>query len=77
MFEIFYLFIYYITTNTRGLKVPDPYQAELLGHISLLQCPRQETFWASAGFESTEESINRFGFNPIAKKIRDQCNYIS
>ena len=28
-----------------------------LWQISLLQGPRQETFWASAGFESTEESV--------------------
>ena len=26
------------------------------GQISQPQSPRQETFWASAGFESTEES---------------------
>ena len=32
-------------------------EAELFGQISLLQSPRQETFWASAGFERTEESV--------------------
>ena len=55
-----YLFIYlfiYIDTNNSGLKVPGHYQAELFGQISLPQSPRQETFLASAGFESTEESV--------------------
>ena len=53
---IYYSFIYlYIDTNNSGLKVPSHYQAELFGQISLPQSPRQETFWASAGFESTEK----------------------
>ena len=29
----------------------------LFGQISLPQSPRQETFWASTGIESTEESV--------------------
>ena len=29
----------------------------IFGQISLPQSPRQETFWASVGFESTEESV--------------------
>ena len=47
----FIYFFIYIDTNNWGLKVPGPYQAELFGQISLPQSPRQETFWASAGFE--------------------------
>ena len=53
---LFYLF-FHIDTNNWGLKVPGPYQAELFGQISLTQSPRQETFWASAGFESVMESV--------------------
>ena len=56
MLEKSYLFIY-IDTNNSGLKVPGHYQAELFGQISLPQSPRQETFWASVRFESTEESV--------------------
>ena len=41
----------YIDTNNWGLKV------ELFGQISLPQSPRQGTFWASAGFKSTDESV--------------------
>ena len=46
----FYLFIYLFIYI-------DTYKAELLGQISLPQSPRQETFWASAGLESTEKSV--------------------
>ena len=52
-----FFFIIYIDTNNSGLEVPDPYQVELLVQISLPQSPRQVIFWASAGFESTEESV--------------------
>ena len=51
-----YLFIY-IDTNNSGLKVPGLYQEKILRQISLPQSPRQETFWALVGFESTEESV--------------------
>ena len=47
----------YIGTYEWGLKVRGPYQAEPLGQISLTQSPRQETFWASAGFENTENPV--------------------
>ena len=57
MQNIFYLLFIYIDTDNSELKVPGPYQAELFGQISLPQSPRQETFWASAGFESTQESV--------------------
>ena len=39
------------------MRVPGPYLAELFGQLSLSQNPRQETFWASAGFESVEKSV--------------------
>ena len=52
LITIIFLFIY-MDTNNYGLKV----LAQIFGQISLPQCPRQETFWASAGFESTEESV--------------------
>ena len=34
-----------------------PILSRAFRRISLPQIPRQETFWASAGFESTEESV--------------------
>ena len=47
-----YLFIDEKDTENCGLKVPRPYEAQLFGQTFLPQSPRQETFWASAGFES-------------------------
>ena len=47
----------YVDTNNWGLKVLGPYESEFFGQISLPQSPRQETFWASAGFESIVELL--------------------
>ena len=44
LYQKFEILFIYIDTNNSGLKVPGPYQAELLGQTSLPSSPRQETF---------------------------------
>ena len=39
------------------MMIPLTFAFKIPLKISLPQIPRQETFWASAGFESTEESV--------------------
>ena len=41
--------------TTEDCKYPAHIKHSFFGQISLPQSPRQETFWASAGFESTEK----------------------
>ena len=63
-----------MNTNNLGLKVHDPYKAELFGQISQPQSPRQETFWASAGFESTEKSVTLYRIILIIKINKFELN---
>ena len=52
-----FLFVYFIMeklTIEMTMKAISPYQA-LSEQLALPQSPRQETFWASAGIESTDK----------------------
>ena len=44
-------------TDNLRLNVTTQYESQILRHISLPQCPRQENFWASAEFENTEGTL--------------------
>ena len=52
--NFFFIYFIYVDTNNSGLKVPILSRAF---RANIPQRPRQETFWASVGFESTEESV--------------------
>ena len=53
-----FLFITQIYSFSENLKYPAYIKHSLLGQISLSQSPRQEIFWAPAGFENAEKSVS-------------------